>query len=324
MSKIKVLIGGGILNRGSEFEDPAVLKATIELLETHNINEIDSAMIYDGSEIFIGRMGLGVKGFKIDTKTPGGWQPGSSTRDGVVRNIKESLGKLQVKKAHVFYIHTPDREVAFEETLAGINDAYEARLFERFGLSNFPPKDVEEVYRLAKKMGYVLPTVYQGCYSPVTRKPEEILIPTLRRLGISFYAYSPLAGGLLTKTKQQILDGVGRFNRDEFYGRMYERMFKPTYLEILAEWTTIADEEGVSNAELAYRWVASTSALKPQHGDALIIGSRTLNQLKQTIEGLEIGPLSSNAQRRINGVWEKVKHEAMLDNFEAAQGETPA
>lgn len=320
MTRVMTVIGGAIFNKGSEFEDPVTLNTTIELLNTHGINQIDSAMLYDGSEAFIGETRLSARGFIIDTKTPGGWQPGSSTREGVVQNLKQSLKKLHVEKAHVFYIHTPDKEVALEETLAGINDAYKEGLFDRFGLSNFQPSDVEIVYRLAEKMGYVIPTVYQGCYSPVTRKAEEVLIPLLRKLGMSFYAYSPLSGGFLMKTKEQVLVGTGRFDRSHEYGRMYEMMFfKPAYLETLAEWASIAEKESITRAELAYRWVASSSILKPQYGDALIIGSRTLDQLKQTVEGLEKGPLSKSAQERIEAIWAKVKHEALLDNFEAAQ-----
>jgi len=318
MSKVKIIIGGPVFNRGSDFEDPSTLHSMIELLNTHGINEIDSAPMYDGCETFCQTNALGAKGFIIDTKVPGGFEPGSSTREGVVRILKKSLAKSGVQKVNVLYIHAPDREVALEETLAGINDAYVAGLFVRFGLSNFPPEEVETVHEIARKKGYVLPTVYQGCYSPVTRKSEEILFPTLRKLGISFYAYSPLAGGLLTKTKQQILEGVGRFDRSHSFGKMYEKMFfKPAYLDSLAEWAAIADDEGISKAELAYRWVACTSLLSAEYGDGLLIGSHSLEQMKQTAEGIARGPLSEKAKRRIDVVWEKVKHEALLDNYEA-------
>jgi len=319
MSRVKIIIGGAVLSRGSEYQEPAIFQATVELLNARDIKDIDSAKIYEGCESFIGNSELGMKGFRIDTKTPGGWEPGSSTREGVFQNLIESLEKLQVEKAHIYYIHAPDESVALEDTLAGINDAYEKGLFDRFGLSNFPPNEVELVYRLAKEKRYVLPTVYQGCYSPVTRKAEKVLFPILRKLGISFYAYSPLAGGLLTKTKEQILNGIGRFDRTHQFGKMYERMyFKPAYLESLASWATIANEEGISTAELAYRYVAYNSILEPRYGDSLIIGPRTLEQLRQAIEGIERGPLSEKAQHSIDALWKKVEHEALLDNFEAA------
>jgi aflatoxin B1 aldehyde reductase len=48
----------------------------------------------------------------------------------------------------------------------------------------------------------------------VARKQEEVLFPTLRKLGIAFYAYSPIAGGFLTKTKKDIEDGKGYVDRN--------------------------------------------------------------------------------------------------------------
>lgn len=71
--------------------------------------------------------------------------------------------------------------------LKGINDAYKAGYFKRFGLSNFKADDVERIYTLCKEKGYLLPTVYQGNYSVVFRRPEAELFPTLRKLNIAFY-----------------------------------------------------------------------------------------------------------------------------------------
>ena len=50
---------------------------------------------------------------------------------------------------------------------------------------------------LCRSRGWPLPQVYQGMYNAVTRDVEAELLPCLRHLGISFYAYNPLAGGLL-------------------------------------------------------------------------------------------------------------------------------
>jgi aflatoxin B1 aldehyde reductase len=70
--------------------------------------------------------------------------------------------------------------------------------FKRFALSNYAAWEVMEIYHICKQRGFVLPTVYQGMYNALTRDVERELFPCLRRLGMSFYAYNPLAGGLLT------------------------------------------------------------------------------------------------------------------------------
>lgn len=227
----------------------------------------------------------------------------------------------------MFYIHAPDDSVPLSETLAGINDVHKLGLFERFGLSNYKADDVQKVYDLCKEKSYVLPTVYQGNYSPVARLQETLLFPTLRKLGISFYAYSPLAGGFLTKTKQQVQDGAGRFG-----GKMYGGMYgKPSYLEALAEWESAAKEQGCSRADLAYRWVKYDSPLSAEFGDAVIVGASSLDQVKQTLEGMQAGALDKKVVAMIDDgkscvvlcvnivnsalVWKKIEHEAPLDNY---------
>lgn len=150
----------------------------------------------------------------------------------------------------------------------------------------------------------------------MARLQETLLFPTLRRLGIAFYAYSPLAGGFLTKTAQQVIDGVGRFADDHPGGNHFRRMFnKPAYLEALTKWEAIAAKQGCTRAELAYRWVAANSGLEKEKGDAIVIGASSVEQLRQTLESIERGKLSENASREIDEIWERIKREAALDVF---------
>ncbi|KAF4918971.1 Oxidoreductase sirO, partial [Colletotrichum viniferum] len=160
--------------------------------------------------------------------------------------------------------------------------------------------------------GWVVPTVYQGNYNPLTRSFEKTLFPTLRKLGISFYAYSPTAGGFLAKTKQQIVDGAGRFGKEGgaqgfFYNEMYN---KPSMLEALATWNEIAQDAGVSGYDLATRWVAFNSALDPAHEDGIVMGASSVSQLGDNLAGLKKGPLPVAIDSRIDKVWDKVFHEA--------------
>ena len=53
-----------------------------------------------------------------------------------------------------------------------------------FGLSNFAPWEVMEIYYITKEEGWIQPTVYQGMYNPVTRATEE-LFPVLRKVRVT-------------------------------------------------------------------------------------------------------------------------------------------
>lgn len=85
-------------------------------------------------------------------------------------------------------------------------------------------------------------------------------------------------------------------------------------LAALDKWHEIAKAEGVPAAELAFRWVFYHSILDASKGDAVIIGASSLAQLKGTVAGIRKGPLSAEAQKGIQGVWEGVKQDAFLDN----------
>ncbi|CAK3997299.1 Hypothetical predicted protein [Lecanosticta acicola] len=312
---IKVVCGGGGINPESPFGDPDFLKRTFDILDKGGCHTIDTAALYGDSEVILGKCEAG-KRFTIDTKTKGGFNPaGGGKKDIILAEAKASKERLGTT-VDIFYIHSPDHNTDLDETLSAINDVYKSGFFKRFGLSNYLAADVQKVYDHCKSKGYVLPTVYQGNYSAIARLQETMLFPTLRKLGIAFYAYSPLAGGFLTKSKEQIAQGAGRFQRGTFIGDMYTDMYaKDSFLEALSDWADIAKEENVTRADLAYRWMRYNSPLKYEHGDAIIIGASSIDQLEETLGSINGGPLSDKAVKRIDEVWEKIAKDAPLDNF---------
>ena len=185
-------------------------------------------------------------------------------------------------------------------------------MFLRFGLSNYMAEDVEKIHTHCMSHGYVLPTVYQGNYNAFARILEESLFPTLRRLGISFYAYSPIAGGLLAKSKQQIVDGSGRFQPGSAYWKLY---VCENVLDALVTWEDVATDAKCCRGELAYRWVAFNSHLQGEFGDAIVIGANGVAQLAQTLQWLEKGPLDKSTCAKIDKLWDQVKPDAPLDVF---------
>ncbi|KJX95831.1 aldehyde reductase like protein [Zymoseptoria brevis] len=314
MSGIKVVFGAAGVNPPRAFGTTEAVKEVFDVLENGKCENIDTAALYGQSEKILGEAGIAKRSFIVDTKLKGGFE-GGATKENVLaqaKNSKELLGT----NVDILYIHAPDHNTPLEETLAAVDEVHKSGFFTRFGLSNYKAEDVQKVYEHCKEKGYTLPSVYQGNYSAVARKQEEVLFPTLRKLGMSFYAYSPLAGGFLTKTKEQVLEGAGRFNKNEPIGDMYATMYaKPSYLEALAQWAAIAKEEGCSQADLAYRWVRYNSPLKKEQGDAIIIGASRLEQLKETLDSINGGPLSDKAAKKIDEVWKTIEHEAPLDNY---------
>lgn len=216
-------------------------------------------------------------------------------------------------------MHAPERKTPIKETLAGLNELYKQGAFKRLGLSNYSGEEVEEYFRVAKENNYVAPSVYQGNYSAISRHIETEVFPVLRKHNMSFYAYSPIAGGFLSKSKANLTEKGGRFDPNHAFGALYNGMYnKPSFLSALDTWEEIAQEEKVPRAELAYRWIVYHSKLQGDLGDGVIIGARNEQQLKETVQAIKAGPLKAASAQKIEQIWESVKKDALLDNFQFA------
>jgi aflatoxin B1 aldehyde reductase len=213
--------------------------------------------------------------------------------------------------------------VPFEETLSGIDALYREGRFKHFGIANHTAEQVEEVVNICKEKNFVLPTFFQGSYNPIARLPEDELLPVLRKHNISFVAYSPMAGGFLAKTSQQFRDQPdslqGRWNKAGFLGKVYQFLYnKPRALDALDKWHEIAAAEGISGAEMAYRWVAHNSALTKD--DGMVIGATTIEQWKSNLKAVQKGPLSPETAAKIDALWTpELKMETVSDNWEAVK-----
>ncbi|KAL5358586.1 NADP-dependent oxidoreductase domain-containing protein [Aspergillus floccosus] len=309
------LIYGGFFSK-NQGATPEKVREILDYLEEEGISTIDTAEVYFESEELLGEAGAAAR-FTVDTKVGGGLSQLEATEENVVTSVEASLQKLKTTCVDVLYIHCPDRRVPIKTTLAGINALYKSGKFKRFGLSNFPGNEIEEVIQVAKENNYVLPSVYQGNYNAVARRTETEIMPILRKWNISFYAYSPIAGGFLTKTPAQLIAGVqGRWDPSRWAGKMYNALYNtPCMLRALEKFVSLSHDTGISQAELAYRWVAYHSLLRPELGDGIIFGARFGPQMDETLKGLRKGPLSADVAERINALWEDID-ESPLDNFE--------
>ncbi|KAE8337825.1 hypothetical protein BDV24DRAFT_154094 [Aspergillus arachidicola] len=319
-----LVFGGGYIGTTEVFNSPQSVNDALGIVKeyissTESITEIDTAHMYYGGEELLGQAHAS-HDFIIDTKLTGGFDPGSLSRERVLNDVNISLEKLQVPKLGILYLHAPDETVPIAETLSAVNELYNQGKFTRFGLSNYPPSQVEMIYSHCQTHGYILPSVYQANYSAVSRKPEMILFPLLRKLSISIYVYSPLSGGFLSKTRDQIMAATGRFDDTTFRGGIYVHMYrKPVYLDALDEWNEIAHSAGCSTADLAYRWVRYHSFLRGACGDAVVFATSSLEQLRKTMDGFTAGPLSEDIVQRVNRMWESLEAHAPGDTFEAFQ-----
>jgi aryl-alcohol dehydrogenase-like predicted oxidoreductase len=115
-------------------------------------------------------------------------------------------------------------------------------------------------------------------YSLMSRGIEAEILPVLRELGISVTAYGILSRGLLNRETARLAEGDLRARFPRFQGGNLERN-----LELLDALEKIAEQRGVSTAQLAFAWVAA-------QGEDIIplIGTKRRTRLAEAIAALDL------------------------------------
>jgi aflatoxin B1 aldehyde reductase len=228
------------------------------------------------------------------------------TAEGVRGQCDATLAALQTLDVNLFYLHAPDAAVNIEETLQSVQSLFEAGKFKRFGLSNYTAWETVWIHNYMTSKGWVVPTVYQGMMNAITRKTNEELLPALRRLGMSFYAYNPLAGGMLTGKHVRGGDtGSGRFTSDQMWGQIYQRRFmQEKQFDAMDIILNACGANNVEPYEAALRWMMHHSGLSSAHGDGIIIGASKLEYFEANMSALSKGPLSEGMIAAYDEAWE--------------------
>ena len=76
-----------------------------------------------------------------------------------------------------------------------------------------------------------------------------------------------------------------------------------------------AERHGISDYELAIRWVLHHSALDAGKGDAIILGASRPEQLEDTLRSCEKGPLPQELVDLMDQLWEKVETDGQTPSY---------
>ncbi len=271
--------------------------------------EIDSAHIYSGgrSEEILGRLlkGRRREGYRVASKVHPSVEGGLSAKS-VRRQLGTSLRRLQLDSVDLLYLHQPDPETPIEVTLEACAGLRERGLFRELGLSNYAAWQVADICRLGAREGWPIPGVYQGMYNAVTRDVERELFPCLRAMGMRFYAYNPLAGGVLSGRYKWRSDvpAEGRFKEYGFYVKRY---WKQSYVEACARIGEACAKEGLAEPEAALRWLARHSNADAAAGDGVIIGASKLEHAQANHRACLGAELPEGIVAAFQSAWEAVR-----------------
>lgn len=270
--------------------------------------ELDTAYVYnDGNcERLLGEALSSLdRPYRIATKV----NPRISGRldqEAAYRQVTESLKRLKLPSVDTVYLHFPDPATPVTGVLEAMADLHDQGKYRELGLSNFPAWMVADIWHLCDRNGWIRPTVFEGIYNPLTRKAETELKDCLDHFGMRFYAYNPMAGGLLTGRYRHFEEAPsdGRFTHRPNYQNRY---WKKSYFDAVESIRKAAEQHGITSVEATYRWLAYHSTLKGDRGDAILIGASKLEHLKQNLKAVQAGPLPEDLAEVFETAWQMTK-----------------
>ncbi len=300
----------GTMTFGKQVDKTTADKMVGQFLDAGH-HKLDTAYAYaDGvTEEILGRILTKQRRQQIHLATKANpWGEDGLRPESVRLQLETSLQRLKIESIDLFYLHAPDLKTPVKVTLEACQELFQEGKFRALGLSNYAAWQVVDIWHICKQNGWILPTVYQGMYNAITRDVESELFPALRTMGIRFYAYNPLAGGILTGKhfKPEQPPPEGRFAIQKNY---QERYWKKSCFDALGKLRPHCEEPKITLTDSALRWELFHSSLSAPRHDAVIIGASSLEQLASNLESMNHPPLNENIVTAYEQAWEIARPE---------------
>lgn len=191
----------------------------------------------------------------------------NSSRDRILKEVEDSLERLQAEYIDIYQVHWPDLNTDFEETAATLRELFEEGTIKAIGVSNYNVEQMKEFQQTAPIH------TCQPPYNLFERGVEEDLIPYCKKQNISLMTYGALCRGLLSgkmSKDRTFNDGDLRKNADpKFQGQTFENHLKA--VERLKDYAE--HEYNKEVLHLAVRWILDKGV------DAAIWGARKPSQV---------------------------------------------
>jgi len=304
---ISELVYGNWITHGGQVEEDAAVACVNAALEA-GITTFDTADVYaqGAAEEVLGRALKDQRrdGIEIFTKVYWPMGPGKNDRGLSAKHIKESidnsLARLQTDRVELYQAHRWDVETPLEETMQAFADVVHAGKAHYIGVSEWTADQIRAGAELAKELKIQLVSS-QPQYSALWRVIEAEVVPASEELGIGQIVWSPLAGGILSgKYKPGQAAPAGSRGADPKFGRFVEGWMNDDVLERVQQLGPIAEEQGLTIAQLSLAWVLQNSNVS-----AAIIGATRPEQVVENVKAVGV-KLDDETMEKINKLLEPV------------------
>lgn len=282
---------------------------TIEIAYENGVTFFDTADMY-GSGANEKLVGKAIKHFrkKIVIATKCGIEyvdqglKINNTPQYILKACENSLKRLEIDVIDLYYLHRYNPEIPIEESMQAMLKLIEEGKILHVGLSEVDGPTLERAHRL---LGDKLVAV-QTEYSILNRSVAEAILPTCRKLGVAFVAYSPIGRGLLSgKIKDsKIFSASSEFDFRSMLPQFQSEAFKDN-LGLVEAITALSKMKNCTPAQLALAWLlAQGEDIIPipgtKHAEYLTENLQALNiilspnDLKMIDEAIRQNPVKGN------------------------------
>jgi len=279
------------------FHNQVNLDAAVEMMSAARdagVNFFDNAEIYakGKSETIMGaalkKLGWRRSSYLISTKFFWGLNEGINEKDTLNRKylleaIDGSLKRLDLDHVDLVYCHRPDPATPIEETVWAMHNIVESGKAIYWGTSEWPAADIIAAIEIAERHHMHKPVMEQPEYNMFHRERFEVDYARLfRDYGYGSTTWSPLASGLLTGKYN---DGVPEGSRGSLkrYDWLLEQLTDKALIKKVGKLTEIANDLGVSTAQLAIAWL-----LKNSNVSTVITGASRVEQVHQNMKAVDV------------------------------------
>jgi 1-deoxyxylulose-5-phosphate synthase len=288
---------GGVGSAPAFFGQGLTQDQAFELMDAaweFGLTHFDTADAYGGgrSETAIGRW-IASRGVRpqLTTKT---YNPMRADADHglkperIARQLHASLERLGVDHVELYLAHEFDPDVPLPDTFGAFEQARAAGAVGAYGVSNFTAAQLDSALAAG------VPSAVQNSYSLLARQPEQDVLTLCAERGVSYLAFSPLAGGWLT----------GKYRRGEPFpagSRMtqrpepYREFVSGTVFDALDRLAAIAADRGISMGGLALAWL-----LADERVGQIVVGPGRPEHLAVVGEALR-NPLTTQEAAMVEG-----------------------
>ncbi|GAA1704031.1 aldo/keto reductase family protein [Kribbella yunnanensis] len=302
--KVSEITYGNWITHGSQIEQDAAVACVRAALDA-GITTFDTADAYaeTRAEQVLGRALAGVRRESVEVLTKLYWPtgPGANERGLSRKHIMDaahaSLCRLGTEYIDLYQAHRFDEDTPLEETLRAFDDLIRQGKVLYVGVSEWTAAQISEAVEIADGLGLDRMVAHQPQYNMLHRTIEAEVVPVCLEAGIGQIVYQPVAQGVLAG---KYLPGesapAGSRATDPTGSEFIQRLLREEILERVQRLQPLADEAGLSMAQLAIAWVlqqpgissAIVGASRPEQitNSAAASGVKLDPSLLQTIDAI--------------------------------------